>query len=97
MTITLIKASAIACVFGGFTLASPAYAVTPVPLGGADGIAISVADEEDEAVLEDLRPDIKAPGSDDEEPAPQGQAEGETEDEGDIGEKEIERDEGQRE
>ncbi|MGH6791999.1 MAG: hypothetical protein ACRECF_04590 [Methyloceanibacter sp.] len=85
-----IKASVIACVLGGFALAGPAYAITPVPLVGADGIAIFVADEEDEAVEEDMRPDVMAPGSQDEEAMPEGEAMQPADE--DVGEEEIERD-----
>jgi hypothetical protein len=87
-----IKASVIACVFGGFALAGPAYAMTPVPLDDANGIAIYVADEEDEAVLEDMRPDVMAPGSQDEEAMPEGGAMQPADKNKDIGEEEIERD-----
>jgi hypothetical protein len=53
----LIKASAIACVLGGFAFTVPAYA--------AD-------DMETEAVEESMNPDVKAPGPSEKEAMPEG-------------------------
>jgi hypothetical protein len=87
-----IKASVIVCVLAGFAFAGPAYAISPVPINGTDRIAIPVADEEDEAVEEDMRPDVMAPGSQDEEAMPEGGAMQPADKNKDIGEEEIERD-----
>jgi hypothetical protein len=90
MTKTLIKASAIACVLAGFAFAGPAYAISPVPVNGIDRIAIPVADEEDEAVEEDMRPDMMAPGPKGDEAMSEDEAMQPADE--DVGEEEIERD-----
>lgn len=97
MTKTLIKASAIACVLAGFAFAGPAYAISPVPVNGADRIAIPVADEEVDAVEEDMRPDVMAPGPKGDEAMPEGEAMQPADKNEDIGEEEIERDMGKPE
>jgi hypothetical protein len=78
---SLIKASAIACVLGGFATTVPVYA--------ADD------DTETEAVEESMNPDVKAPGPSEKEAMPEG-APATPADE-DIGEEEIERDMGKPE
>jgi hypothetical protein len=60
MTKALIKTSAIACVFCGFTFAAPAYAINFVPVNGADRIVISAADEK--TTEEESRPSTVIPG-----------------------------------
>ncbi|HWM32350.1 MAG TPA: hypothetical protein VNO69_11715 [Methyloceanibacter sp.] len=97
MTKTLIKASALACVLAGFAFAGPAYAMSPVPVNGADRIAIPVADEEVDAVEEDMRPDVMAPGPKSDEAMPEGEAMQPADKNKDIGEEEIERDMGKPE
>jgi hypothetical protein len=94
MTKKLLKVSAIACLLGGFAFAVPAYAISLVPVNGADRIAIPAADQENEAVEEDMRPDVMAPGSQDAGEASQGEAMQPAEGQKDVGEEEIERDMG---
>ena len=57
---TVIKASA-GLALGGLVLVGPAQAVSPLPLNDAALIVIPVADEENEEVWHDLRPDITPP------------------------------------
>lgn len=82
MTKTLLKVSAIACLLGGFAFAGPAS-------------VMAAEDMETEAVEEDLRPDVKAPGPSEEEAMPAGEAMEPAKK--DIGEKEIEQDMGKPE
>ncbi len=79
MTKTLLKVSAIACLLGGFAFAGPAY-------------VMAAEDMETEAVEEDLRPDVMAPGSQDEGAMPADEATEPAEE--DVGEEEIEKDMG---
>jgi len=51
-----IKFSA-AFVLGGALLASPAYALSPLSLNGGPSFVVPVADEEDEEIMRDMRPD----------------------------------------
>ena len=75
MTYAFIKAGAAAFALGGFVFAGPAQAVSPLPLNDAAPLVMPVADEENEAVEEDLRSEIFPPGSKEgtepKEPAPE--------------------------
>jgi hypothetical protein len=70
MTYACIKAGAALLVLGGFAVAHPALAVSPLPLDGNVPAFIPVQDEENAEVWHDLRPDITPPeaavGNDDE-------------------------------
>jgi len=81
MSYALIKASAIACVLGGFAFAGPA--------------SVLAADTETDAVEESMRPDVKAPGPSEEEAMPEGETAAPAGE--DMGEEEIERDMGKPE
>ena len=61
MSLPLIKIAAVSCVVGGVALAGPALAVPALPLEAVP-FAIPVVDEQD-AVEEDLEPDVMLPGS----------------------------------
>ena len=58
MLYPVIKAGAVIVALGGFALASPAQAVSPLPL---NALVMPVADEENEEVWQDLRPDVTPP------------------------------------
>jgi hypothetical protein len=60
MTHSVIKTSAALLVLGGFAVAAPALAVSPLPWA-ADPVVIPVQNEEDEEVWHDLRPDVTPP------------------------------------
>jgi hypothetical protein len=70
MTHACIKAGAALLVLGGFTLATPALAVSPPPLNSNVPALIPVQDEENQELWHDLRPDVTPPeaavGNDDE-------------------------------
>ena len=61
MTYAFIKAGAAAFALGGFAFAGPAQAVSPLPLNDAAPLVMPVADEENEEVWKDLRPDVTPP------------------------------------
>jgi len=46
---------------GGFVVAGPAYAASPLPLDDAASLIIPVQDEENAEVWHDLRPDVTPP------------------------------------
>ena len=56
----LIKTGAALLVLGGFAVAAPALAASPLPLN-ATPFVTPVADEENEEVWQDLRPDVTPP------------------------------------
>ena len=98
MSYVAIKTGAALLVFGGFALATPAFAVVPPALNDSAPVLIPVQDEENEEVWKDLRPDVTPPE------AAVGKKEGEAgameepkeepkeEGSGEIEEKELERD-----
>ena len=61
MTHALIKTGAALLVLGGFAVAAPALALSPLPVSGADTLIIPVQDEENAEVWKDLRPDVTPP------------------------------------
>jgi hypothetical protein len=61
MTHACIKAGAALLVLGGFTIAAPALAVSPLPLNANVPALIPVQDEENQELWHDLRPDITPP------------------------------------
>jgi hypothetical protein len=61
MTHIFIKAGAALLVLGGFALASPALAISPLPLDGNEPVLIPVQDEENQELWHDLRPDVTPP------------------------------------
>lgn len=60
MTHAFIKTGAALLVLGGFAVAAPALAVSPLPLA-ADPVLIPVQDEENQELWHDLRPDVTPP------------------------------------
>jgi len=73
MTHACIKAGAALLVLGGFAVATPALALSPLPLNATVPAFIPIQDEENEEVWHDLRPDITPPEAavrDDDEMAP---------------------------
>jgi hypothetical protein len=60
MTHAVIKTSTALLVLGGFAVAAPALALSPLPFA-ADPVLIQVQDEENEEVWHDLRPDVTPP------------------------------------
>ena len=60
MTYACIKAGAALLVLGGFAIATPALAVSPLPFA-ADPVVIPVQDEENQELWHDLRPDVTPP------------------------------------
>jgi hypothetical protein len=58
----LIKAGAVAFVFGGFALSGQAFAFSPLPVDHASSFTIPVTDEEEKAVEEHLNPAETPPG-----------------------------------
>ena len=63
MTHIVIKTGAALLVLGGFTVAAPALAVSPLPLNGIAPAVIPIQDEENAEVWHDLRPDITPPAA----------------------------------
>ena len=61
MTYACIKAGAALLVLGGFAIATPALAVSPLPLEPAVPVVIPVQDEENQELWHDLRPDVTPP------------------------------------
>ena len=61
MSYAAIKTGAALLVFGGFALATPAFAVVPPALNDSAPVLILVQDEENEEVWKDLRPDVTPP------------------------------------
>jgi hypothetical protein len=61
MSYVYIKSGAALLVLGGFAVATPAFAVSPLALNDAAPILIPVQDEENEEVWKDLRPDVAPP------------------------------------
>ena len=60
MTYACIKAGAALLVLGGFAIATPALAVSPLPLNQVP-VIIPVQDEENQELWHDLRPDVTPP------------------------------------
>ncbi len=60
MTHACIKIGAALLALGGFAVAGPAFAVSPLPLA-ADSVVIPVQDEENQELWHDLRPDVTPP------------------------------------
>jgi hypothetical protein len=88
----LIKAGAVLAL-GSFAFAGQALAVTPFPLSGASALVIPVMDEEDQAVEQDLRPEIFPPGAQDEtEESKAAKERPMGEDEGEVEQKELKED-----
>jgi hypothetical protein len=61
MTHACLKAGAALLVLGGFALASPALAISPLPLNGNGPVLIPIQDEENQELWHDLRPDVTPP------------------------------------
>ena len=59
----VIKTGAALLVLGGFAVATPALAVSPLPLNGTAPVLIPIQDEENAEVWHDLRPDIPPPAA----------------------------------
>jgi hypothetical protein len=57
---SFIKAGALLAL-GGFVVASPALAASPLPMNAAASLVIPVQDEENAEVWHDLRPDVTPP------------------------------------
>ena len=93
----VIKASAVLAL-GSLVFVGPAQAVSPLPLNDAALLVIPVADEENEEVWHDLRPDITPPDAavEKKEEAPKSAAperpKGEGEGSGDVEQKELQED-----
>jgi len=60
MTRTSLLSGA-ALVLGALGFGAPAFAVTPHSLGDTAGLVVTVADVENEAVWQDLRPELAPP------------------------------------
>ena len=91
----LIKTGAALLVLGGFAVAAPALAASPLPLN-ATPFVTPVADEENEEVWHDLRPDVTPPpaavGNEGEAPKEAAPEKPKGEGSGDIEEKELKED-----
>jgi hypothetical protein len=91
MTHAVIKTSVALLVLGGFAVAAPALALSPLP-SAADPIVIPVQNEEDEEVWHDLRPDVTPPeaavGNEDEMAPKEGMPEHPKEEQGGSGQEE---------
>jgi len=61
MTYACIKAGAALLVLGGFAIATPALALSPLPLDGNVPVLIPIQDEENQELWHDLRPDVTPP------------------------------------
>jgi hypothetical protein len=61
MTHACIKAGAALLVLGGFALASPALAISPLPFNANVPALIPIQDEENQELWHDLRPDVTPP------------------------------------
>jgi len=92
----LIKTGAAFFALGGFAFASPALAFSPLPLNDTAALLIPVADEENEEVWQDLRPDVTPPpaavGTEKEAPKSAAPEQPKGEGSGDIEEKELKED-----
>jgi hypothetical protein len=62
---SLIKAGAVAFVFGGLALSGQAFALSPLPMDHAASFTIPATDEEEKAVEEHLNHAETPPGSQD--------------------------------
>lgn len=99
MTHACLKAGAALLVLGGFALASPALAISPLPFDGNGPVLIPIQDQENQELWHDLRPDVTPPeaavGADDpmapKEAKPE-QSEEKEKGSGDIEEKELKED-----
>jgi hypothetical protein len=58
---SFIKAGAAAFALGGFAFAWPAQTLSPLPLNDTAALLIQAADQENEEVWQDLRPDVTPP------------------------------------
>jgi len=92
---SFIKAGAAAFALGGFALAWPAQALSPLHLDGT-ALVIPAADQENEEVWQDLRPDVTPPpaavGTEKEAPKSAAPEQPKGEGSGDIEEKELKED-----
>jgi hypothetical protein len=61
MSYAAIKTGAALLVIGGFALAAPALAVSPLPSNDTAPVLIPIQDEENAEVWHDLRPDVTPP------------------------------------
>jgi hypothetical protein len=61
MTHIVIKTGAALLALGGFAVAGPALAVSPLPLNDTAPVLIPIQDEENAEVWHDLRPDVTPP------------------------------------
>ena len=94
---SFIKAGAAAFALGGFALAWPAQALSPLPLNDTAALLIPVADEENQEIWQDLRPDVTPPEAvvgEEEEEAPKSSATEKPKGEGsgDVEQKELQED-----
>ena len=72
-----IKTGAVLFALGGFALVGPAQALSPLPLNDTASLVTPVADEENQEVWQDLRPDVTPPEAavgEEEEQAPKSSA-----------------------
>ncbi len=63
MTHVVIKTGAALLVLGGFAVAGPAFAVSPLAIAHTAPLIIPVQDEENAEVWHDLRPDVTPPAA----------------------------------
>jgi hypothetical protein len=63
MTHIVIKTGATLLALGGFAVAGPAIAVSPLPLNDTAPVLIPIQDEENAEVWHDLRPDVTPPAA----------------------------------
>lgn len=90
-----IKTGAVLFALGGFALASPAQAVSPLPLNAA-ALVTPIGDEENAEVWHDLRPDVTPPeaavGEGEEAPKSSATEKPKGEGSGDVEQKELQED-----
>ena len=89
---SLLKASGLALVLGGFALSGHAFALAPLPVAPAASFTIPVVDEEEKAVEEHLNPADQTPAASQDQAAPQTAAPeqaGKGEGSGDVEENEL--------
>ena len=91
------KMGALLFALGGFALASPAQAVSPLPLNDDALLVIPIGDEENAEIWHDLRPDVTPPEAvvgEEEEEAPKSSATEKPKGEGsgDVEQKELQED-----
>lgn len=93
---SFVKTGAIFFALGGFALAGPALAISPLPLNDTTPLVSPVGDEENAEVWHDLRPDVTPPeaavGKKEEAPQSAAPEQPKEEGSGDVEQKELQED-----